>query len=397
MLVGLGTGALTLVIAAIVSWVFLADQLAPQPPIPPQKLEIINSQAPPPLLPQDLMPVTPDDARAINAKVPFVTLHPVAARALRFTGSAEDLARAVDCLAAVAWYEAGGDTKGQKAVVQTVLNRARHPAFPATVCGVVFQGSERRTGCQFTFTCDGALSRTPSESAWKAARSVAAAALSGEVYEPIGYATHYHADYVVPYWASSLDKIAMVGPHIFYRWPGHWGTPPSFRQGVGGAEPVEPLLARLSPAHAGPVDALAPEEAALVPQASQAPADPATLPAISATALRGNTIRDAAQDGSAIFLKLDPGAFPGSYAMTSLALCKGKRSCRVLGWREEAAIGRGLPLGADALRGLTFLYVKDMKRGDERAMWNCAQVSRPDPAQCLPGDTAGIARMIEPE
>jgi hypothetical protein len=88
-------------------------------------------------------------------------------------GSAEDRARARTCLAQTAWYEAGQDRAGQQAVVQVVLNRVRHPAYPKTICGVVFQGSERRTGCQFTFTCDGSLARVPSAAAWKDALAVA--------------------------------------------------------------------------------------------------------------------------------------------------------------------------------------------------------------------------------
>src|SRR3546814_2685764 len=98
-----------------------------------------------------------------------------AARPVRLAGGAVNLARATDCRAAAAWYEAGDDPSGERAVVQVVLNRLRHPAFPNTVCGVVFQGSERVSGCQFTFTCDGALARVPSEAAWERARSIARA------------------------------------------------------------------------------------------------------------------------------------------------------------------------------------------------------------------------------
>lgn len=399
LIVGFATGALVLVIAAVITWTFWADRLVPMPAPDQQRLAIVNSTAPPPLLAPDLMPVTEDDARAINAKMPFATLHPVAAKPLRFTGSNEDLARAVDCLAAAAWYEAGGDATGQRAVIQTVINRSRHPAFPASICGVVFQGSERRTGCQFTFTCDGAMGRTPSPTAWQAARQRATAALTGEVYAPIGYATHYHADYVVPYWASSLDKIAMVGPHIFYRWPGHWGTPASFRGGVAGQEPVEPLLARLSPSHAvvpESADASSEAELATAPTAAP-PLSPGLMPKVSETALRGSAVRDANADGSAVFLKLDPAAFAGSYAMTSLALCKGKRTCRVLGWRDDGSVSRALPLGDASARQLSFLYVKDMKRGIDRAWWNCGQISRGDSGQCLPADPAAVRKLIDPE
>jgi hypothetical protein len=73
---------------------------------------------------------------------------------------------------------------------------------------------------------------------WERARQVAEAALSGYVYAPVGWATHYHANYVVPYWASSLTKAAVVGTHIFYRWRGGWGRPPAFSSRYPGVEPA---------------------------------------------------------------------------------------------------------------------------------------------------------------
>jgi hypothetical protein len=147
-------------------------------------------------------------------------------------------ARALECLTSAVYYEAGQEsTDGQRAVAQVVLNRVRHPAFPASVCGVVYQGSTRPTGCQFTFTCDGSLARQPMASAWARAREVAKAALSGAVYGPAGHATHYHANYVVPYWAASLAKNAVVGAHIFYRWAGSWGRPAAFGKRYAGKEP----------------------------------------------------------------------------------------------------------------------------------------------------------------
>ena len=33
----------------------------------------------------------------------------------------------------------------------------------------------------------------------------------------IGYADHYHADYVNPYWADKTKKTFTIGKHIFYR------------------------------------------------------------------------------------------------------------------------------------------------------------------------------------
>ena len=112
----------------------------------------------------------------------------------------------------------------------------RHPAFPKSVCGVVYQGSQRRTGCQFSFTCDGSLKGRRDPAAWARARKVAAGALAGSVYGPAGLATHYHADYVRPWWAASLRHAVTVGSHIFYRWRGAWGDPQSYRRPYLAAE-----------------------------------------------------------------------------------------------------------------------------------------------------------------
>ena len=110
--------------------------------------------------PIELQNVAPQDAREYNATVPFSSAPNPAARPFRIYGSADDQARAVDCLAAAVLYEAGDDAVGEKAVAQVMLNRVRHPAFPRSICGVVFQGRERRTGCQFSFTCDGSMNRS---------------------------------------------------------------------------------------------------------------------------------------------------------------------------------------------------------------------------------------------
>ena len=96
--------------------------------------------------------------------------------------------------------------EGRRAVAQVVLNRMRHPAFPKSVCGVVYQGA-RAPVCQFSFVCDGSLYRRPALGAWKEAERIAAAALDGFVERSVGAATHYHADYVAPYWAPRLAKI----------------------------------------------------------------------------------------------------------------------------------------------------------------------------------------------
>jgi spore germination cell wall hydrolase CwlJ-like protein len=192
---------------------------------------------------------TDETARTINALKPFARtpINPMSPFVLRSSG--EDRARALRCLTQAVYYEAGREpADGQAAVAQTVLNRVRHPAYPKSVCAVVFQGSARSTGCQFTFTCDGSLAWAPEPDLWGRAQAVASRALQGFVFKPVGPATHYHADYVAPYWAPTLVKLTRVGAHIFYRWTGPWGEPPAFTGRYAGVE------AELSPAILAGVD-----------------------------------------------------------------------------------------------------------------------------------------------
>jgi spore germination cell wall hydrolase CwlJ-like protein len=150
-----------------------------------------------------------------------------------------DRARALTCLADAIYYEAASESDdGQRAVAQVVLNRVRHPAFPATVCGVVFQGSTRETGCQFSFACDGAMARTPAPAAWDKALRIAGAALGGTVFAPVGLATHYHTYKVKPAWSRELVMTDAIGAHFFHRWAGWWGTPAAFSQRYAGGEPM---------------------------------------------------------------------------------------------------------------------------------------------------------------
>ena len=186
----------------------------------------------------DLNVPTDLDAADLNAAAtPALAVAP-AFNALAGTQSPDDAARALDCLTKAVYYEAGNQSDdGQRAVAQVVLNRVRDRAFPSSVCGVVYQGSQRSTGCQFTFTCDGSLGRRPSEAGWIRARAVASSALAGSVYAPVGSATFYHANYVSPWWANSMDKVATVGAHIFYRWRGGMENALAFRQRYSGSEP----------------------------------------------------------------------------------------------------------------------------------------------------------------
>ncbi len=162
-----------------------------------------------------------------------------AARPFRFTGSVLDLGRAQQCMTMAIYYEAASEPDaGQRAVAQVVLNRLAHPAYPKTVCGVVFEGSERPTGCQFTFACDGSLARAPQRFFWERAAAVARAALAGYVYAPVGLATHYHTIQINPYWAPSLHYLTTIGAHRFYSFAGAAGAPGSFHLAYLGGEPL---------------------------------------------------------------------------------------------------------------------------------------------------------------
>ncbi|WP_372784173.1 cell wall hydrolase [Phenylobacterium sp.] len=191
-----------------------------------------------------------DGAVAVNNLRPFAGLPIRPMRPFVLNADPDDSARALHCMTQAIYFEAAREpVRGQQAVAQVVLNRVRHPAYPKSICGVVYQGSARPTGCQFTFTCDGALRWAPQPTLWRQAQDVARRALAGFVDKDVGSATHYHAAYVVPYWAPTLVKMTQVGQHIFYRWTGPWGEPPAFNGRYAGREAdLSPeLLASLDP------------------------------------------------------------------------------------------------------------------------------------------------------
>jgi spore germination cell wall hydrolase CwlJ-like protein len=225
-------GALLFSAAAMASVVHLAPTSGPLAP------PLLSPVAPPAPPENGIQNVAPDKAVVLNREIPLSAPAGPAAPPFALNGaSANTRDTAITCLAQAVYYEAGQESdEGQRGVAQVVLNRVRHPAFPASVCGVVYQGSTRPTGCQFTFTCDGSLLRRPDAAGWSRARKVAVAALSGDVAGSVGYATHYHANYVLPTWAHTLAKTDVIGAHLFYRWSGGWGQPTAFVQRYGGHE-----------------------------------------------------------------------------------------------------------------------------------------------------------------
>ena len=184
---------------------------------------------------------TPEDSAGALPVLPAGAARPFAIRA-----GTTDYSRALQCLADAVYYEAALEPDaGQEAVVQVILNRVRHPAYPNTVCGVVYQGSERWSGCQFSYSCDGSMARGRQPLYWNRARAVAAKALNGSVYAPAGLATHYHTTEVHPYWAPSLHFVGTIGAHRFYRFRGQAGTADAFFRAYAGGEPLPGPKARL--------------------------------------------------------------------------------------------------------------------------------------------------------
>lgn len=207
-------------------------------PMPAELL--VDPAAPPPPGSPAIAPVAPAPMPNFADQYKTFLPGPPAAGTLFRSRSGIDNLRASICLATAIYYEAASESDdGQRAVAQVVLNRVKHPAYPNTVCGVVFQGTERGDRlCQFSFACDGAMRRAPSREGWARARRIAEEALTGRVFAPVGYATHYHTLAVNPHWGPKLVKAAIIGAHIFYRMPSVAGTPAAFRSAYVGNEPA---------------------------------------------------------------------------------------------------------------------------------------------------------------
>ncbi len=132
---------------------------------------------------------------------------------------AKDSGRQERCLAEAIYFEARGESEeGQAAVAQVVLNRVRSGNYAANVCGVVYQDRNRPFACQFSFACEGKSLRIEEPGPWAVAVRIAQDVASGAAYNPqVGEAVNYHANYVMPYWASTLQRVDRIGHHIFYK------------------------------------------------------------------------------------------------------------------------------------------------------------------------------------
>lgn len=306
---------------------------------------------------------------------------PVAALPFSYSGSENNREKAVECLAYAAWYEAGNDPVGQRAVMQTVINRVNHPAYPNSVCGVIFEGSHLSTGCQFTFTCDGSVAkRRPGPAALAGAKKRAEEALEGKVDDAIGNATHYHADYVYPYWASNLDRVAIVGPHIFYRFRSS-RSPLRPRAQLDGETGFTELAARI------PRNGKTPDAADGVAADGLAQAElDLVAPRVAEPVRTG--------PANAFYIAVGDARAAGRWAITALEKCQGKPDCQVVGYENEMVATRNRGSSpADRQRPL-FVFVRDKTSRMEIALWDCQRVSRGSAAQCLPEGSAALGKLL---
>jgi len=325
---------------------------------------------------------------AAGKLAPLISVFDAAqAKPFFFVGSVSDRDNAITCLAAAAWYEAGNDPEAQRSVIQVVLNRLKHPNFPKTICGVVLQGAQRSTGCQFTFTCDGSLvHRRPSSAAWNMARLRAQAALDGSIDTNVMQATHYHADYVAPWWSQHLEKLAKVGRHIFYRWPGVEGRltgKPSIGEGV-------PQTLLLSLAN----DMMPTQQAGGKRGVAGSPASPPTLQYAIPPASRELAAPSVGGEpfGTVIVMAVDNSRPSGRWAVEALARCSGLLSCQIFAYADARAADRNAALPEQRRDRPDFMLIRDKSSGMTLALWDCEKNARPSNSQCLPSD---INHLIE--
>ncbi len=298
-----------------------------------------------------------------------------------YSGAEGNRDKAAECLANAAWYEAGNDPIGQRAVMQTVINRVNHSAYPNSVCGVIFEGSHLSTGCQFTFTCDGSLgARRPSARALASAKARAEEALRGEVDESIGTATHYHADYVYPYWADRLDRIAIVGPHIFYKFRGSSGTLRS-RSHLEGEADFNELAARKSRSSKA-IEAVSGASVDVVELTAGAMADIAV----------SETVREVSRN--AFYIAVGDSRAAGRWAVSALEKCRGRNDCQVIGYENETAALRNRRSDLSDRQRPLFLFVRDKASGMEISLWDCQRVSRNKASQCLPENSVALGNLL---
>ena len=340
-----------------------------------------------------LLKIEPEKAVEINASRPFSTQPIIPAQPYVTQLSGMDYERAEICLAIAAYYEAGDSVDDQRPVMQVILNRTRHKAFPKSICGVVFQGAQRQTGCQFSFACDGSMARRrPSAPQFLRARGLARQMMAGAVDKRVGLATHYHTNWVVPYWSDSLDKVTAIKTHLFFVWKGYWGQQKAFLAPLSLIEPIVPALAAYSVAHGG-IEIANGEEVLPPPFAddfgSTAEIDGAVGDGVAPFAAGQN------QNGGPpvpmpimpqipIYrIELNSDGSPGRWALDSLKICGKLRECRVVGWTPTSPAPSQMTAEAIHLSPPDFVFVQDLRNRQQLPYWRCDKWPKAATSACL--------------
>ncbi len=131
---------------------------------------------------------------------------------------------AIDVLARTMWGEARGQgTDGLSAVACVVLNRVK----VAHEHGTYWWGNNIIQVCQkpYQFSCWNRSDTNFKKLQYVGADNVyfasclriARRAVIGVLDDNTNGATHYHADYVSPYWARGKQPCAEIGAHLFYK------------------------------------------------------------------------------------------------------------------------------------------------------------------------------------
>ncbi len=122
------------------------------------------------------------------------------------------------CLSEALYFEARGETvKGQFAVAEVIINRAKSARFPGSLCAVINQGTGKKYQCQFTYTCDGRAEVVAEPQSFARVSKIARLAMDGKVASLTDGATHYHTTAVSPRWSRVFTRTAQIGVHLFYR------------------------------------------------------------------------------------------------------------------------------------------------------------------------------------
>lgn len=120
----------------------------------------------------------------------------------------------VKVLALNMYHEARGEgPDGMQMVGEVTLNRVEDPAYPNTVCKVVYQD------CQFAWTCKKKDHTPYEEELWKEALEISERLLNGEIDYFNNGATHFinlKKVRYVPRWAREYVLVGQIGNHRFY-------------------------------------------------------------------------------------------------------------------------------------------------------------------------------------